>query len=207
MASAGSRCCRAAPTGSWVRWPHTNEMMPCQEPSGQHSRGDSQQPAGSAGQLHWPNGRSREIKGLGGSHGLVTLAGVGGSGKTRLAITPVSGWRNLPLGGSNFCLSRGNAGPRHVRATRWPRDGDSTRRHALDIFAALDNCEHLLSACCAMVDLILHSCPSVASLQPAGNASVLQAKHSSRVPPIAARCGRSLVGAGADAARGFAPFY
>jgi len=114
-----------------------------------------------------------EIKGLLACNGLLTLAGVGGSGKTRLAIKmgtellegfPDGVWlvEFANLSDPNFVPHEAMSGLGISE-----RRGRPLTETLLDfmrpssLLLILDNCEHLLSACCAITNLILHSCPSL----------------------------------------------
>lgn len=131
---------------------------------------------------------------------LVTLTGVGGCGKTRLAIevaseqlerfpdgvffvdlAPVSDVAVLPgavaaaVGFSRLALGTGSGRP----ATELI-DYLSTR----DVLLVLDNCEHVIDACAELVDEILERCPSVSVLATSREALELQGEQAYPVPPL-----------------------
>ncbi len=131
---------------------------------------------------------------------LVTLTGVGGSGKTRLAIevaseqldrfpdgvffvdlVPVSDVAVLPaavveaVGFARLVLGTGSGNP----ATELI-DYLSTR----DVLLVFDNCEHVIDACAALIDSILDSCPGASVLATSREVLELQGEQAYRVPPL-----------------------
>ena len=121
-------------------------------------------------------GRQREIdevkRALGRTH-LLTLTGAGGCGKTRLAIQVVSDLLSEypdgiwlvdlgPLAEPGFVLHDVAA------AVGAPEDPSRPLGETLvsslqnkSLLLVLDNCEHLVSACAELADLLLRSCPKL----------------------------------------------
>jgi predicted ATPase/class 3 adenylate cyclase len=114
------------------------------------------------------------------THHLVTLVGVGGSGKTRLAIKAASGeLERFPDGVFFADLSPisddGAVGGVAAAAVGLPRLALGTESgrpakelvdflSAREVLLVLDNCEHLIDACADLVDTILERCPDVTVL-------------------------------------------
>ncbi|HLJ68518.1 MAG TPA: tetratricopeptide repeat protein [Chloroflexota bacterium] len=101
---------------------------------------------------------------------LVTLAGIGGAGKTRLALR--AGWDRLSHYRDGVwrvglaALSRGELVPETIRtalqlAEQPGRSSlDTLREHlrSRHLLLILDNCEHLTAACAELAISLLHSC-------------------------------------------------
>ncbi|WP_445281631.1 BTAD domain-containing putative transcriptional regulator [Streptomyces sp. DSM 118148] len=124
-------------------------------------------------------GREREIaevRRLLRRGGLLTLTGTGGCGKTRLALAVADRCGGEYGDGAWFvdlsALAEPDLVPETVAAAlglRLPSSG--TAREALlaqlggrTTLLVLDNCEHLVDACAALVSLIIARCPGVAVL-------------------------------------------
>jgi predicted ATPase/DNA-binding CsgD family transcriptional regulator len=123
-------------------------------------------------------GRDRDIASLGGltlsdSGRMVTLTGVGGCGKTRLALgvasRVVDSFRDgvwlvslAPLA-DPLLVPQGVASVLgvHERPDRSLLDGLTAYLARRDVLLVLDNCEHLVQACAALADTLLQSCPSL----------------------------------------------
>jgi predicted ATPase/transcriptional regulator with XRE-family HTH domain len=145
-------------------------------------------------------GREREIaevRRLLGTTRLLTLIGTGGTGKTRLAVQVVAGLLDhypqgvwlaelAPIGDPDGVPTAvaGAVGVREeagqplvatlVAALR--------PRHLLLV---LDNCEHLLDACAALVEALLRGCPHVTVLATSREPVSLAGETSWRVPSLA----------------------
>jgi predicted ATPase/class 3 adenylate cyclase len=124
-------------------------------------------------------GRSHEVKALGeelADHRLVTLIGVGGTGKTRLAIetgiavsasfpdgcwivelAPVTVDAAVPFA---FAAGLGITAPPDRDVT----DDVVARLRHKQLLVVVDNCEHILSAAANVVERIVAACPTVAVL-------------------------------------------
>jgi predicted ATPase len=131
---------------------------------------------------------------------LVTLTGVAGCGKTRLAIevasqlleqspdgvffvdlAPVTDVAALPavfaaaVGFSRLALGTASGRPAEELI-----DYLSARRALL----VVDNCEHVIEACADLVDVILERCPSVSILATSREALNIQGEQVHLVPPL-----------------------
>lgn len=144
-------------------------------------------------------GRRREldtIKRLLEGHRLVTLTGVGGAGKTRLArrvtadlsrVYKDAAWI-VELADVTDPDLVGHSVARAIGLQVKSADFDPTlitefladRRALLTI----DNCEHLVDACAALVEDILDSCPGVRVLTTSQRALGLRAESLFQVPPL-----------------------
>ncbi len=102
---------------------------------------------------------------------LVTLCGIGGVGKTRLAIEAARGLRDwfadgtwlvelAPVAEPAFVSARVGAvfGMREQLGTS-ASDAWITELHDKEALLVLDNCEHVLDAAAAVVTKLLHACP------------------------------------------------
>ena len=113
-----------------------------------------------------------EVRGLLAGNRLVTLTGAGGSGKTRLAIQTVSEFGDdvsyvdlAPITDPNLV----QVAVIHALGLRDQLDRSSmntivrylTQRQLLIV---LDNCEHLLDSCAALILAVLDACPDVTIL-------------------------------------------
>ena len=128
---------------------------------------------------------------------LLTLTGVGGSGKTRLALQVAS------LVGANYPdgvawvelapLSNPELVPQHVAdALGVRRDGIRSAGDALlealhdwDALLVLDNCEHLVAACASLGAALLRGCPRLRILATSREALGIEGERAWPVPPLA----------------------
>jgi len=121
-------------------------------------------------------GREREIaevERLLGSNSLLTLTGMGGSGKTRLALRVAAGLVDRYPGGvwlvELATLSDPEILPQAVAAAIGVREGPGSDLAAsiaeqlggAETLLVLDNCEHLVEACASFVDSLLRACPGL----------------------------------------------
>ncbi|MEO6349035.1 MAG: hypothetical protein ABIP53_00070, partial [Candidatus Limnocylindrales bacterium] len=127
---------------------------------------------------------------------LLTLVGVGGCGKTRLALqsaVAVAGlfadgawWVELAAyedvdllpGAVSFVLGL------RERAGRAPQEVLEEYLRDRRALLVLDNCEHLLRACAALVDGLLRSCPGLVVLATSREALRVPGELPYRVPPL-----------------------
>jgi predicted ATPase len=121
-------------------------------------------------------GREREVaevKTLVSNNRLLTLTGSGGCGKTRLALAAASEVVEEFEDGTWWValasLSEPDLLPQTVAAALGVREaqGHSLREALVEhlqnnnLLLVLDNCEHLIDACAALSDTLLHSCPGL----------------------------------------------
>jgi len=104
---------------------------------------------------------------------LVTLAGAGGSGKTRLALKVAQELTGKFRGGIWFVdlasLRDSNFIPQKIsssldireRPGRSPLDTLTSYLLERELLLILDNCEHLIEACVEITDLLLQKCPAL----------------------------------------------
>jgi non-specific serine/threonine protein kinase len=129
--------------------------------------------------------------------GLLTLAGVGGVGKTRLAIHTASqvhanyaaGARlatlaQLPEGGGIVSTVLAQLGLRERPHTESADTLTDALRDA-QLLLVLDNCEHVVQSSAELVDRILRSCPGVQILATSREALGVPGEQVYRVQPLA----------------------
>ena len=114
-----------------------------------------------------------EVERLLGSVSLLTLTGMGGSGKTRLALRVASGLAERYPGGvwlaELAALSDPEIVPQAVAGAIGVRDESRSDLAALiaehlsgaETLLVLDNCEHVVEACASFVDALLRACPGL----------------------------------------------
>lgn len=143
-------------------------------------------------------GRDAEIRVLGdmlAAHRLVTVTGVGGCGKTRLALEVAA--REIERFGDGVffadlssVLEPGLIGSTIAAAIRVPPGRGTTEerltrllvdRHTLLV---VDNCEHLLDGCAAILDRLLLSCPGLSVLATSREPLAIDGEHVWRVPSL-----------------------
>lgn len=142
-------------------------------------------------------GRERELQAVGDAIGptrIVTLTGIGGCGKTRLALEVARRLSERYEDGAFFVelgpLDDGQLLPQTVAAALGvhlinPSGNDiagylSTRSQLI----VLDNCEHLIDGCAALVDEILAACPSVHILATSREPLSVEGEHVYSVPSL-----------------------
>jgi non-specific serine/threonine protein kinase len=128
---------------------------------------------------------------------LLTLTGVGGTGKTRLALEVASRVGALYPDGVAWVelapLSNPELVPHHVAdALGVRRDGIRAAGDALlealrdwDALLVLDNCEHLVEACARLAEALLKSCPKLRIMATSREALGISGERAWPVPPLA----------------------
>ena len=146
-------------------------------------------------------GRDREIaevKDLLADHRLVTLAGAGGCGKTRLAVEVARQFApDYPDGAWLIDLGRvtdSSAVPEAIAAELGQQEGDGssgtpTERLVQNLrnsrtLLILDNCEHLLDACAATAESVLRGCRDVTILATSRESLNASGEATLRVPSL-----------------------
>jgi len=137
-----------------------------------------------------------EVEELVGTHRLVTLSGVGGVGKTRLAIEAARRLAATFADGVAFVDLSPLVDPRlltdQVAAVLDVRGGqgiDSLERlvdhlRDQDLLLVLDNCEHLLAACASVSSRLLATCPSLRILATSRELLGIEGEADVPVPPL-----------------------
>lgn len=127
---------------------------------------------------------------------LLTLTGVGGGGKTRLALETARRVRRNYRDGVWYVGLATVVEPRSVACAvasvlRLDATGPSGREGALvdslrraSILIVLDNCEHLLAACAHLVTLLLEGCPGVTILATSRELLHAPGEYTFRVPSL-----------------------
>ena len=149
-------------------------------------------------------GRSQELADLEtllGSNRLVTICGVGGTGKSRLAVEAARRCAGRSTGRGNrrrscwvplAALTEANAVPRTTAGALGLREATGT--NPIEALAAalrsertllvLDNCEHLVAACADLIGRLLAACPSLAVLTTSRVALHVPAEHVYAIPSL-----------------------
>jgi predicted ATPase/DNA-binding SARP family transcriptional activator len=128
---------------------------------------------------------------------LVTLTGMGGSGKTRLALEAVRTRTDAWAGGvwlvDLTALADGELVPAAVAATvgadpAADRPLEALLEHigARELLLLLDNCEHLAAACAELADALLRACPNVRILATSRVPLAVQGELDFALDPLAA---------------------
>src|SRR5436190_3379561 len=148
-------------------------------------------------------GREREIAAVDDllqSTRLVTLTGVGGAGKTRLAaevsarVTPrfeASAWVDLASLSDPALVAELVAATLGYREEAG-RSAVQTMVHRLcecETFIILDNCEHMVDACAEVAETLLKGCPSVRILATSREALGVPGEQAWLVPPLSLPAG------------------
>lgn len=127
---------------------------------------------------------------------LVTLTGVGGVGKTRLALVAAQRVQERFGDGAWFCelapLDQGSAVIHAVAATLRLQQQQGLGMDATvieylrtrQLLLVLDNCEHVLEAAARLADRIVRDCPRVAVLATSREALGVEGERTLPVPPL-----------------------
>ena len=146
-------------------------------------------------------GRDREVAELrhlfGNDGRLITLTGVGGCGKTRLALAVASSLIGSFKDGVWLVELASLADPLLVpqavalalgvreRSDRSLLDALVARLARRQVMLVLDNCEHLVKACAELADTLLHGSPGVRLLATSREALHIPGERAWRVPSLA----------------------
>jgi predicted ATPase/DNA-binding XRE family transcriptional regulator len=143
-------------------------------------------------------GREREIAELSGllaSVRLLTLTGVGGCGKTRLALEVARVVGDAYVDGVRFVdlapLVEPGLVPQAVATALGVRESPQPPLVRLtsvlktrQLLLLLDNCEHLIDACAQLADAVLRACPGVRILATSRAALVIDGEVTRQVPSL-----------------------
>jgi predicted ATPase/DNA-binding CsgD family transcriptional regulator len=141
-------------------------------------------------------GELEEIARLLRQHRLITLTGVGGAGKTRLALRAVAAELDEFRDGAWLVELASLAAPELVvgaiaRAVGAPKAATDDPLDVLGAFLSgkrlllvLDNCEHLLAECARVVAYLLSRCPSLVVLTTSREPLAIAGEAVLRVPPL-----------------------
>ena len=137
-----------------------------------------------------------KIVGLIRSHRLVTLTGTGGSGKTRLGLAVAGELTDIFASGLWVVelapISDSDLVPRAVASVAGvgERPGQPLTETLTEVLRSrralliLDNCEHLIDACAALVETLLNGCPDLKVLATSREALGLTGEIAWPVPPL-----------------------
>ncbi|GAA1533450.1 ATP-binding protein [Kribbella lupini] len=142
-------------------------------------------------------GRRRELtdaRALLATGRLLTLTGVGGVGKTRLALRLAAQVRRTFPDGVWFVelasVEEPQLVPRVVNASFGLRDTDDPAAELArflqdrSLLLVLDNCEHLVTACAQLVGLLLRAAPGIRVLATSRQVLGVEGEHLYAVPPM-----------------------
>ncbi|HEY7483981.1 MAG TPA: LuxR C-terminal-related transcriptional regulator [Streptosporangiaceae bacterium] len=144
-------------------------------------------------------GRKQElakVKRLLGTSRLVTVAGVGGVGKTRLALRLAADMRRSFADGTWFVELSGLRDPELVAQAVAEVLGlsDQSSRDRVDVLAdhladkqlllVLDTCEHLVDACAVLVEVLLRAVPRLRVLATSQQPLDVAGEHTMLLPPL-----------------------
>jgi predicted ATPase/DNA-binding CsgD family transcriptional regulator len=126
---------------------------------------------------------------------LVTLTGIGGVGKTRLALAVSRQVRRAFNDGVWLVQLAELSRPELLALTAMQAlgirsDGDETVASLIDylddrrLLVVLDNCEHLVEACARLVDAVLRACPHIQVLATSREPLRIDGEVVFRVPPL-----------------------
>lgn len=139
---------------------------------------------------------ARQVRRLLGTTRLVTLTGVGGVGKTRLAVRAAgAAWAEFPDGvwlvdfagfDDPALLTRTIATTLGMRdeSGRWPVAALADFLSRQRVLLVLDSCEHLSAACAVLVNTLLHSTPELRILATSRHALSTAGEHILPVRPL-----------------------
>ena len=145
---------------------------------------------------------------------LVTLTGVGGVGKTRLALQAAAAtatrypdgvwWCELaPVDPDAVAHAVATVLDVHQQANQGIADSIVTSLAGKRVLLVFDNCEHLIEASARLVERILHSCPEVTVLSTSREPLTVGGEQVWHVPPLPLPSDRADDGADAPSARLF----
>jgi predicted ATPase/DNA-binding SARP family transcriptional activator len=160
-------------------------------------------------------GRDREVASLNDavSDGpLVTLTGVGGVGKTRLALEVADRSKDRFADGAWFCelaplsdgAAVGHAIASALRLQQGSRDADEAvvdYLRARELLLVVDNCEHVLNEAAHLVDRIVRNCPRVSVLATSREPLGTEGERVTPISPLPAEDATDLFAERARAAR------
>jgi predicted ATPase/DNA-binding winged helix-turn-helix (wHTH) protein len=127
---------------------------------------------------------------------LLTLTGTGGSGKTRLAIEMARDlvgefdddvwWVELAALSDPASVTQAVTSILGVRENPGRALLDTLTAHlrSKQLLLVLDNCEHLIAACAAVADALLHSCPQLKILATSREPLAVPGETTWTVPPL-----------------------
>jgi non-specific serine/threonine protein kinase len=143
-------------------------------------------------------GREREVEELldlirTGAERLITLTGVGGCGKTRLALEVARHLREYFPDGVWLVDLAPVSDPRQVAlrvagalSVSDTSEGGLASLQKRTLLLVLDNCEHLVEACASLADHLLSTCADVRILATSREPLLIAGERQRRVPPLRA---------------------
>lgn len=145
-------------------------------------------------------GRDREVASLSDAvqNGpLITLTGVGGVGKTRLALEVADRSKERFADGAWFCelapLADGGAVGHSIASALRIQQGTQGLEEAVidylrprELLLVVDNCEHVLDSAAQLVDRIVRNCPRVSVLATSREPLGTEGERISPIPPLPA---------------------
>jgi predicted ATPase/class 3 adenylate cyclase/DNA-binding CsgD family transcriptional regulator len=134
-----------------------------------------------------------EVRGIIANNRLVTLTGAGGAGKTRLAIQAASEFGDdvryvdlAPITDPELVpVAAGRALGLRDQPDRSSTDTIVRHLSERQLLLVLDNCEHLLDACAALILAVLEACPGVTMLTTSREPIGVAGEVTWRVPSLA----------------------
>lgn len=163
-------------------------------------------------------GRSADVAGVAAAlrtSPLVTLAGVGGVGKTRLALEAAAGAQQYVPDGVWLCelapvdadaVGHALAAALKLQQRRGLDIGATVIEylHARELLLVIDNCEHVLDAAALLIDQIVRHCPKVTVLATSREPLAVEGERIVAVAPLSADLAAELF---ADRARAGRPDF